>query len=172
VIVSVLDRDPDLDIRVFLRSHSGILDREALAALIGEAKPPQTSAEKRRRIDPGLVTRRIEVLNNAILYWEQAPQRTDAMPDRFITRRLGRISRNLGRAGLGPGGSLEQIPDLANDPELLTEADVVSRESIFQLQATIQELKQRWPDYEDLSSAPQGSPTEWLRGVADLLDGL
>ena len=82
----------------------------------------------------------------------------------YVCRRLKLIGRKPIRAGLGPDDPPERLTELADDLELLSELDVLSQEGLFQLRATIQEVKQRWPEHDKPGGArfPAGS-RRWKR---------
>lgn len=146
VAVSVLERDPELEIPVFLRSHAGILDREALAALITETIAADSGQHSRREVNPQGVSDRIQLLNRAVKGWAASAEDGHAKAERYVSQRVALITRNLIRAGIGPGDTPEHLGELAKDPEVLSELDVLSQEALFQLRATIQETVQRWPE--------------------------
>lgn len=149
VAVSVLERDPELDIPVFLRSHGGMLDREALAGLISEANVADPGQRRRRKVEPQSVSDRIRLLNRAVMGWDAPADAGQTKAERYVNQRLELISRNLVRAGVGPNDPSERLTELAGDPELLSELDVLSQEALFQLRATLQEVRQRWPGYAE-----------------------
>jgi HD-GYP domain-containing protein (c-di-GMP phosphodiesterase class II) len=157
VAVSVLERAPELDISVFLRSHGGMLDREALAGLISETNVADPGQRRRRRVEPQAVSDRIRLLNRAVMGWDAPADAEQTKAERYVNQRLQLISRNLVRAGVGPNDPSERLAELAGEPELLSELDVLSQEALFQLRATLQEVRQRWPGYaeeeEDVFSA-------------------
>lgn len=164
VAVSVLERDPELDMPVFLRSHGGMLDREALASLITESNAVDPGQRRRRSVEPQRVSERIQLLNHAIVAWEAGLGANPSKPERYVGQRLELIGRNLIRAGLGPDDPPERLTELADDLELLSELDVLSQEGLFQLRTTIQEVKQRWLEHDK----PGGTFSNWLKEMEAL----
>jgi HD-GYP domain-containing protein (c-di-GMP phosphodiesterase class II) len=122
------------------------------------------------------VTHSVTALSAAFQMWstlsQAFPERWQAMPDHqaavFIDAGVGSLQKQLAEAGLHPNQHTDLLTYLRDDVQGMSELALLSREALWQLQATVNTCLRRWPGVNARAHAVDAAVAQWCEACLQI----